>query len=177
VQAARNAVMHLVLLGYTRIATITGDMNQISGLDRFQGYVNALLEAELPFTRLLVAEGDYSEESGYKRMQQLLKQKPEAVFVASDMMAYGAMRALREAGLRIPEDVAIVGFDDLSSSENTIPPLTTVRQPIPKMGSLSAEALIDLIKSGSSEKKRLIVGTELVVRQSCGAHLKRVVSH
>ena len=171
VQAARNAVMHLVHLGYKRIATITGDLDQISGADRFQGYLNALREAKLPFSQLLIAEGDYSEEGGYKAMQRLIKQKPEAVFIASDMMVYGAMRALREADLRIPEDIAIVGFDDLSSSAKTNPPLTTVRQPISKMGNLAAEALIEMIETGSTEKKRIIVDTELVVRQSCGAYL------
>lgn len=175
IQAVRNAVLHLAHIGYKRIATITGDMNQISGIDRFQGYVNGLKDAKLLFNRLLVAEGDFSEEGGYKCMQRLIKQKPEAVFIASDMMAYGAMRAIREANLRIPEDIAIVGFDDLSSSANTTPPLTTVRQPIPKMGMLAAEALIEMIESGSSEKRRVVVDTELVVRQSCGAYLKGAV--
>jgi len=171
VQAARNAVMHLVHVGYKRIATITGDLGQISGADRFQGYLNALHDARIPFSQLLVAEGDYSEESGYKGMQRLIKQKPDAVFIASDMMVYGAMRALRETDLHVPEDIAIVGFDDLSSSAKTDPPLTTVRQPISKMGNLAAEALIEMIETDSTEKKRIIVDTELVVRQSCGAYL------
>jgi len=135
VQSSRKATMHLVRLGYKRIATITGIQNQISGYDRYQGYLKALQDSNFPSRPELVAEGDFTEEGGYKAMMRLLKYKPDAVFVASDTMAYGAMRALREANLRIPEDVAIVGFDDLPNSSKTIPPLTTIRQMPSMMGS------------------------------------------
>jgi len=102
-------------------------------------------------------------------MQRLIKYKPDAVFIASDMMAFGAMRALREARLSIPDDIAIVGFDDIPGSDKTEPPLTTVRQPIYQMGSKAAEMLIDLIENPSQTPQKYLLGTELVVRESCGS--------
>jgi LacI family transcriptional regulator len=169
VQSSRKATMHLVRLGYKRIATITGIQNQISGYDRYQGYLKALQDSNFPSRPELVAEGDFTEEGGYKAMMRLLKYKPDAVFVASDTMAYGAMRALREANLRIPEDVAIVGFDDLPNSSKTIPPLTTIRQMPSMMGSRAVEFLINAIESGVKATQGIIMDTELVVRESCGA--------
>ncbi len=169
VQAGRKATMHLVRLGYKRIATITGKQSQVAGYDRYQGYVKALQDSDHPVKPELVAEGDFTEESGYKGMQRLLKYKPDAVFVASDMMAFGAMRALRDANLRIPEDVAVVGFDDIPASSKTIPPLTTVRQAIVQMGSLAVDVLINIIETGTKTTQKVIMDTELVVRESCGA--------
>ncbi|MRR31882.1 LacI family transcriptional regulator, partial [bacterium] len=169
VQSGRKATMHLVRLGYKRIATITGKQSQVAGYDRYQGYVKALQDSDHPLKPELVAEGDFTEESGYKAMQRLLKYKPDAVFVASDMMAFGAMRALRDANLRIPEDVAVVGFDDIPASSKTIPPLTTVRQAIVQMGSLAVDSLINIIETGTKTTQKVIMDTELVVRESCGA--------
>lgn len=169
VQSGRKATMHLVRLGYKRIATITGKQSQVAGYDRYQGYVKALQDSDHPVKPELVAEGDFTEESGYKGMQRLLKYKPDAVFIASDMMAFGAMRALRDANLRIPEDVAVVGFDDIPASSKTIPPLTTVRQAIVQMGSLAVDALINIIETGTKTTQKVIMDTELVVRESCGA--------
>jgi LacI family transcriptional regulator len=169
VQSARKATMHLLRLGYKRIATITGSQNQVSGYDRYQGYLKALQEAEYPVRPELVAEGDFTEESGYNSMQRLLKYKPDAVFVASDTMAFGAMRALREAKLRIPEDVAVVGFDDIPASSKTVPKLTTIHQAVSQMGSKAVEILIDLIENGTKSVQKEIMDTELVVRESCGA--------
>jgi LacI family transcriptional regulator len=168
-QAGRKATMHLVRLGYKRIATITGLQNQVAGYDRYQGYLKALQDSYHQVRPELVAEGDFTEEGGYNAMNRLLKYKPDAVFVASDMMAYGAMRALREANLRIPEDVAVVGFDDNPASSKTIPPLTTVRQPISQMGSKAADFLINIIETGAQSTQKVILDTELVVRESCGA--------
>jgi LacI family transcriptional regulator len=169
VQSGRKATMHLVRLGYKRIATITGKQSQVAGYDRYQGYVKALQDSDHAVKSELVAEGDFTEESGYKAMQRLLKYKPDAVFVASDMMAFGAMRALRDANLRIPEDVAVVGFDDIPASSKTIPPLTTVRQSIVQMGSLAVDLLINIIETGTKTTQKVIMDTELVVRESCGA--------
>jgi LacI family transcriptional regulator len=169
VQSSRKATMHLVRLGYKRIGTITGIQNQISGYDRYQGYLKALQDSNFPTRPELVAEGDFTEEGGYKAMMRLLKYKPDAVFVASDTMAYGAMRALREANLRIPEDVAVVGFDDLPNSSKTTPPLTTIRQMPSQMGSRAVEFLINAIESGIKSTQGIIMDTELVVRESCGA--------
>lgn len=114
-------------------------------------------------------EGDFTEENGYSSMQRLLKFKPDAVFVASDSMAYGAVRAIREAGLRVPEDVAVVGFDDIPNSARMIPPLTTIRQPVTQMGSKAVDMLINIIQSGTKATQKVVMDTELVVRDSCGA--------
>jgi len=106
-------------------------------------------------------------------MQQLLPQKPDAVFSASDAMAIGAMRAVREAGLRVPEDIAFVGFDDLPISAYTPVKLTTVNQPVVQFGVKAVEMLIDLIENGMFPPRRVIVDTELIVRESCGASLSK----
>jgi DNA-binding LacI/PurR family transcriptional regulator len=101
-------------------------------------------------------------------MQQLLLQKPEAVFAASDTMAIGALRAVKEAGLRVPGDVAIVGFDDMPIAMNTDPPLTTIRQPIQRSGEIAAQTLIDMIDHPNQNHHHIILPTELVIRSSCG---------
>ena len=105
-------------------------------------------------------------------MRKLLSAKPDAIFAASDIMAIGAMRAAREAGLCIPEDVAFVGFDDLPLSINPDPPLTTIRQPVFQFGFKAVEILIDLIENGIRPARRIIMNTELVIRHSCGASRK-----
>ena len=168
-QSGVKATRHLVEIGYKHIATITGPLNQTAGYDRYQGYLKALQDSGYPVCTELIAEGDFTEESGYNAMKHLLKHKPDAVFVASDMMAYGAMRALREANLRIPEDVAIVGFDDNPTSPTTVPPLTTVRQPVSQMGSKAVDLLINMIETGTKFTQKVIIDTELVIRESCGA--------
>jgi len=168
-QAGRKATLHLLRLGYKRIAAIIGLQNHVAGFDRYQGYLKALQETDHPLKPELVAEGDFTEESGYTAMKRLMKYRPDAVFAASDTMAYGAMRALREANLEIPKDVAIVGFDDIPGSSRTVPPLTTVRQPITQMGSKAVDVLINLIETGTKSTEGVIMDTELVVRESCGA--------
>src|SRR5581483_2858416 len=129
--SARDATMHLLRLGYKRVATIAGPHTMIAGMDRLDGYRDAFRMRGLAVDPNLIVEGDFSEESGYRAIQQLLRREPDAVFVASDSMALGALRALREVGKRAPQDIAIVGFDDMPFAAHTDPPLTTVRQPIP----------------------------------------------
>jgi LacI family transcriptional regulator len=172
-QAARKATLHLLRLGYKRVATITGSQDQVAGFDRYQGYLNALQDYDRTIRPELVADGDFTEEGGYHAMARLLPQKPDAVFAASDMTAYGAMRAIHEANLRIPEDVAVVGFDDIPASARTTPALTTVRQPVQQMGSKAAEVLINVIENDINTTQKLIMDTELVVRESCGASKRR----
>jgi LacI family transcriptional regulator len=168
IQAVREAIFHLLRLGYKRIATITGPQDQISGYDRYQGYLMALQYSNQPIRSELVAEGDFTEAGGYTAMLRLIPSKPDAVFTASDMMAYGAMRALRDANLRVPEDVAIIGFDDIPTSSRTDPPLTTIRQSANSMGALAVEMLIDIISRRESKTRHIILPTELVIRSSCG---------
>ena len=167
--AARNAVGHLVRLGYQRIATITGPANNTTGIDRREGYLRALVERGRTVEEALMAEGDFSEASGYYAMKRLLPAKPDAVFAASDVMAFGGMRAIREAGLRIPEEIALVGFDDLPQASRSEPPLTTVRQQVVQFGMSAVEVLIDVIDNGVTPPRRIVMATELIVRDSCGA--------
>ncbi len=169
VQGAREATLHLLRLGYKRVATITGPQNMIAGLDRLEGYRLALKERGIAYDPQLVAEGDFSESGGYMAMHALLPYKPDAVFAATDMMAEGAMRAIRKAGLRIPQDIAIVGFDDMPNASRLSPPLTTIRQPTQRMGALAVNTLIDIIQNPAESKRHIVVPVELVIRESCGA--------
>jgi len=161
-------VEHLLQAGRRRIATITGPQNVIAGSHRREGYLSALSAHNVEPEEALIVEGDFSERGGYNAMRQLLPHHPDAVFAASDIMAVGALRAIREAGLRVPEDIAVTGFDDMPFAARTDPPLTTVRQPIQRTGALAAETLIDLIDHPDSQPRRVVLPTDLVVRVSCG---------
>jgi LacI family transcriptional regulator len=148
----------------------------IGGYDRYQGYLRALEEYGIPLCPELVIEGDYSEGSGHDAMLKLLAAKPDAVFAASDMMAIGALWALHEANVRVPEDIAVVGYDDVPLAGKTEPPLTTVRQPIQKLGSTAVKTLIDVIRHPRNEARHVMVDTELVIRKSCGATLNAALN-
>src|SRR5512136_2047024 len=172
VGGAREAVTHLLRLGRTRVATITGPQNMIAGADRLAGYLAALRDRGVISDPGLIVEGDFTEAGGYRAMQQLLSHRLDAVFAASDITAIGALRALREAGLRVPEDVAVVGFDDLPQSARIEPPLTSVRQPIYRLGATAVDSLLDLFEYPDSPPRRIVLPTELVVRTSCGSALR-----
>lgn len=171
VTGAYNAVSHLVRLGRQRIALITGPSSSLAAEDRKQGYLKALQERRVQVDKALIARGDFTETSSYEAMQRLIPMGPDAVFVASDTMALGALRAVRQAGKRVPEDVAIVGFDDMPQAEMANPPLTTVRQPIRRAGALAVETLIDILENGAEQPRRIMLPTQLVIRASCGSGL------
>lgn len=170
VLGGREATLHLLRLGYQRVATITGPQNMIAGLDRYQGYREALQAYDVPIRSELVVESDFSENGGYAAMKRLLPAKPDAIFIASDTMTMGALRALREVGLRVPQDVAIVGYDDVPAAAKIEPPLTTIRQSTHQMGYTAMETLLDIIRLPNSHLYHIILPTELVVRASCGAN-------
>lgn len=167
--AALIAVRHIIHQDRTRIAHITGPLVSTAGLDRLEGYKQALLERGLLSDSNLIAEGDFTEISGYYCAQRILPHHPDAIFIASDTMAVGALRAIREARLSIPEDIAIVGFDDVPPAVQAVPRLTTIRQPIRRMGIKLVETLLDILDNGTTPPRRILLGTELVVRESCGA--------
>jgi LacI family transcriptional regulator len=169
VAASFGAVSHLIRMGYQRIGMISGPADVAVGIDRRSGYLKALAERGREAIDTLVVEGDFTEVGGYYAMRELLTASPDAVFSASDIMAIGAMRAIREAGLRIPDDIAIIGFDDLPLPTHPTPQLTTVRQPIDQFGFQAVEILIDLIENGLNPPRRVIMDTELIIRDSCGA--------
>jgi LacI family transcriptional regulator len=166
---AYTATSHLIRLGRKRLATITGPLSNFASVDRLNGYLNALRDRGRPPEERWIANGDYTEAGGFAAMCELLEQKPDAVFVASDAMALGAMRAIQGAGLRIPQDIAVVGFDDLPQSATFTPPLTTIRQPIKRAGVIAFDTLLDVVEHGLEPPRRIILPTELVIRQSCGA--------
>jgi LacI family transcriptional regulator len=166
--AAINAVMLLLEMGYKRVATITGPLKSTAGQARLNGYKEALTRANRPLDEKLIAVGDFTQQGGYRAMQELLAQRPDAVFAASDITAVGAIRAIQEAGLRVPEDIAIVGFDDIPMPTLTSVQLTTVRQPVEGLGEAAVALLIDLIENGVKPHRHTIMGTELVVRTSSG---------
>ncbi len=174
VNGARMAVEHLIRLGHRRIATITGPLDMIAGQDRLSGYRQALEVRGIPVEEELIVEGDFSEASGTAGMQRLLPVSPSAVFVASDMMAIGALRSLRQADRQVPQDIALVGFDDIPIASAIVPALTTVRQPIERMGSMAVEVLLSVLEDSSGEEalaQRIVLPTELVIRASCGSAL------
>ncbi|MGH8937748.1 MAG: LacI family DNA-binding transcriptional regulator, partial [Actinomycetes bacterium] len=143
VAGAESAVRHLVSIGRRRIATIAGPQDMIGGQDRLAGYRTVLREAG---QRPVVAVGDFTRESGALAMRHLLADEPtlDAVFDANDVMAVGALHALRQAGRRVPDDVAVVGFDDIEAARYTEPPLTTVRQPVPELAAAMVRLLLGL---------------------------------
>ena len=169
VNASYNAISHLIRLGYRRIGTITGPANSTVGIDRREGYLKALTERGANVDETLMVEGDFTETGGYYAMQKLLPAKPDAIFAASDIMAIGAMRATRESGLKIPDNVAFIGFDDFPIATLSDIQLTTVRQPVIQFGISAVELLIELIENGIQPPRHIIMDTELVIRDSCGA--------
>jgi DNA-binding LacI/PurR family transcriptional regulator len=163
VGGARRAVEHLLAIGRRRIATIAGPQDMIGGQDRLTGYRDALRDSG---RRSIVALGDFTRGSGAVAMRQLLEDDPalDAVFVANDLMAIGALQALRQAGRRVPADVAMVGFDDIEAAKFTEPPLTTVRHPVVEQ----ATAMVRLLLTPAAEREadRVILPTDLVIRDS-----------
>jgi LacI family transcriptional regulator len=161
---ARTVTEHLVGRGRRRIATISGPLTMLPSVDRVQGFREALVDAGLvPFAEV---EGDYSEDSGAEAAARILEiGTPDAIFAASDLMARGALRTLRSAGLRVPEDVSLVGFDDSPVALSTDPQLTTMRQPMYGQGELMASVLLSRL-AGGDPPKTTILPTELVVRGS-----------
>ncbi len=166
-EASRQAVQHLIALGHRRIGYLGDRFGYQSDTERFAGYREALDCAGLPFQPELVAHGDGRPEGGWAAMQKLLAlpERPTAVFCYNDMSALGALRAVREAGLRVPQDISLVGFDDLFVAQFTDPPLTTVRQPKAQMGRLAMETLFELLE-GAQAAQLLRVPGELILRQS-----------
>lgn len=169
VQGGLQATRHLVSRGHRRIGMITGPADWKSVKDRSEGYRQALEAADIPFDPRCVVHADWSYEGGYLAMQQLLLQAPDltALFAQNDCMAIGAMRALREAGRRIPEDVAVVGFDDIPAAAYCYPPLTTMRQPMQEVGRVATRLLLELIQDPATERKEVLLNAELVHRSSC----------
>jgi len=166
---AQMAVQHLIELGHKRIAMITNaPLNYTSAQQRRDGYIQALQKANLSVDKMLIKEGNYTPASGFHAMSSLLEIKPlpTAAFLASDVIAMGAMSAIKKASLRIPSDMAIVGFDDIPLAEFFDPPLTTIRLPAYGLGWATGERLIRMIKGDGLDMGGKFLDFELIKRQS-----------
>jgi LacI family transcriptional regulator len=170
VQGARDATDHLLRLGRRRIAMITGPMQQDVGRNRLLGYRQALDDAGVPFRPELVVPGNFEPDSARAGVAALLEAgvRFDALFSANDQMALAALRALHAAGVRVPDDVALVGFDDMDAACFSIPALTTVHQPLYQMGAAAARTVVAAAE-GREIERHIEVPTRLVVRESCGA--------
>ena len=154
--------------GHTQIACITGPLSAQSAFDRTQGYRQAMAEAGIACQPQLVVEGEYTHRSGYSAMKIILAsgQPFTALFAESDRMAIGALSALHEAGRRVPEDISVVGYDDIPEAEFANPPLTTLRQPMEAVGAAAARLLIKMVEDPEAAAEQILFETELVWRAS-----------
>ncbi len=167
---ARAAALHLAALGRRRPALIAAPSNTNAGVDRRNGFLEGLAEAGLSVEDR-VGEGDWSQGSGREAMALLLAERPDAVFVASDRMAVGALRAIREAGLDCPRDISLVSFDGLVPPDLTMPRLSSVVQPVTEVGKRAVRLLRSVIDGTSTTPEHVVFPTELAVRESCGSTL------
>ncbi len=164
-------IQHLIELGHRRIAIVAGPAAISTGQERVEGYRRALQKSGLPIHEDYILRGSYNEASGYQLTQRLLglNPRPTAIFAGNNFLAVGALRALREVGLRIPEDVSLAGFDDIPQGSLISPALTVVSQPAYEMGVSAAESLISRVAGKYRGKPREIVfDTGIIIRESCG---------
>lgn len=171
-QSAEGAVEHLIKLGRRRIAHIIGLPGNADSQDRLTGYRMALEANNIPFDPKLIVDGSFRRESGDVGMRKLLARDIpiDAVFAGNDEIADGALMVLKQNGIRVPEDIALVGFDDVPLAQDSSPSLTTVRQPIYERGAHATTLLLDMIEGKVTEPQQVILPTQLVIRQSCGAN-------
>jgi LacI family transcriptional regulator len=170
----RTATEHLISLGHTRIGLVEGPRNLLCSRARLDGYRAALESAGIPVDRALVEPGDFRHEAGFAAGARLLDRDapPTAIFASSDQMALGVYEAARLRGIRVPDELSVVGFDDLPEARWSAPPLTTIRQPLADMGGLAARTVLRLSRGEPIETPRVELATELMAREST-ARLRR----
>jgi LacI family transcriptional regulator, repressor for deo operon, udp, cdd, tsx, nupC, and nupG len=173
ISSARKATEYLIHLGHRRIGFISGPLNVILSRDRLKGFQQAMAQHGIPVESLLVQEGDFSFESGYNMMMKFLAldQPPTAVFASNDEMAIGAIKAIKSRGLRVPDDISVVGFDDIQFASIYEPALTTISQPMFEIGKKAMELLIKLINKDKLEKSQYILEDQLVIRETCKKYI------
>ena len=167
-QGAFDATRYLIQLGHRRIGFIVGPLTESPSSERLAGYRDALAQNGIPYDDLLTRYGDFSRQGGFINAQALmaLEKPPTAIFASNDPMAFGVLKALQQSGRRVPEDISVIGFDDIGSSADTHPPLTTVRQPLREMGRAGAQILLDMLR-GNPHMKSAELRTSLILRDSC----------
>ncbi|MBC7812399.1 MAG: LacI family DNA-binding transcriptional regulator [Burkholderiales bacterium] len=164
------ATQHLLSLGHRRIGCITGPPELIPMAFRIDGYRRAMAEAGVEVDETLIVNGDFQHESGYNGCRKLLShpEPPTAIFVFNDLMAVGALCALHEAGLRVPEDVSVIGYDNVPLASYTVPRLTTIGQPSQMMGRMATEMLVSRVKNPDLPPRHQLLDVTLIERASCG---------
>lgn len=174
--AARQLTIHLLDLGHANVATITGPrLLRRSAINRYRGWLAGLQERNLEPRPEWIIAGDYTYEGGYQAARQLLKvaQRPTALFVANESMAVGALKSLADAGVKVPNDIAVVTIGDPPFAAYTNPSLTTMALPVEEAGRVGAQLLVDWLKDGPPEPaKNILLSCTLKIRESCGTHLK-----
>jgi DNA-binding LacI/PurR family transcriptional regulator len=167
-RVAYEATRHLLSLGHSSIAMVTGPMAEDCSQDRAEGFRRALQEANLDFDETMIIEGDWSATSGQDALLSFVEvgRVPRAIFAQNDRMAMGVLRAARDVNLRVPSQLAVIGVDDMPLSSYFDPPLTTMRQDMPRIGQEATRILLDLIKAKNNELREVKLAAQLVVRQS-----------
>ncbi|MCY9668638.1 LacI family transcriptional regulator [Paenibacillus alginolyticus] len=170
IQGAYSATEHLIRHGYGKIAIITGPSSISTGKDRLIGYKRALEDYGVALSDTLVKEGLFTIQSGYDKMKELMEQdsKPDAVFVSNNSMTLGAYKYLKEAGIRIPDQIAVLGYDDPDWADIVDPPITTVRQPAYQLGVHAANLMLVRINEKQVKREIMYMDTTLIIRRSCG---------
>ena len=164
IAATRTVIEHLVSIGRRRIALVAGAIDNMDAQERLEGFHRAMDDAGLPSD--LIVYGDFQRDIAYEATKSLLDKNIDAIFACSDIMAQGVYQALREGGMSIPDDVAVVGFDDLPTASMLHPRLTTVRQPIREKGSVATGLLLDVVERKTHEARHVVLPTTLVIRES-----------
>jgi LacI family transcriptional regulator len=169
-EGALAVMNYLTGLGHRRIGHISGRMDSVSAIQRMQGYKDGLAAVGVPFDEQLVEIGNYRTEQAVVCARRLLalENRPTAIFAANDMSAVGVYRAAQEVGLRIPQDLSVVGFDNVREATLLFPALTTVDQSVEDMGRIAMEMIIKLVNDEKLPSKRHIIQTQFIVRDSCG---------
>lgn len=167
-KGAKFAVEHLYKLGHRKIAFVTGEMHETNAIDRLNGFKKAMRGFDLPIKKEWIINGDFSKEKAYEASEKLFcsRDLPTAIFCSDDYMAIGVMNRIKEKGLAIPDDISVIGFDDIELSSYIKPALTTVRQPIYEIGRSAAEFVLDLIEGRKKTPIHELFDVELIIRES-----------
>lgn len=168
-QGAYDATQYLIRLGHQRIGFIAGLSGTTSAADRLEGYLTALSDHGIQNDSSLIEPGNYIERGGYEAALKLLDvpNRPTAIFAANDLSAFGVMEAVQQRGLRIPEDISLVGFDNLPQASLVYPKLTTIHQPLEQMGQVAVKMLLEQIQNPDLPPRHVTLATQLIVRDSC----------
>ncbi|MFQ6052287.1 MAG: LacI family DNA-binding transcriptional regulator [Candidatus Hydrothermarchaeota archaeon] len=179
IEGSKQLVEHLINLGHERIGIIMGPLNSTTGKERLEGYLKALREHSMPEDKNLIKIGDFKKQSGYLLTLEFLSlaSPPTVIFACNNLMALGAMDALREKKIRIPEEIGLVIFDDLPWLNHANPPLTVVAQPSFRLGEIAGELLFEQMRKKRKRPKEVVLDVQLKIRQSAGEGLRTFKSH